>query len=145
MTWPTPPSSPRRGVTPFDSCRTRTSTSAVLAVSVDTSCCVDVTDSDDEPVPYAKSSGAAARREQQAREHRTARQPTGTAVNDRMAHQSRLPALDGVDAPNTLTANWDLLESAGVFATISVLTRASRANPTLLANYTALAGVARSI
>jgi hypothetical protein len=85
------------------------STSAMLSASLDVSCCVDVTDSDDEFVPYAESSSAAARRENRARERRTLSvtdgKPTVTVISDRVANDSHAPALGTVDAPSTCHAH----------------------------------------
>ncbi len=80
------------------------STSAVLSVSIDASCCVDVADSDDELVPYAESSTTVTRREQRAQERRTADKST-VAVSDRVAYPPHALALGTVDAASTLRAN----------------------------------------
>jgi hypothetical protein len=82
------------------------STSAVLSASLDASCCVDVTDSDDELVPYADSSSAAARREKRPQERRTLSvtegKPTVAVVGDRVSTGPHAPALGTVDAPSRL-------------------------------------------
>ncbi len=110
-----------------------TSTSAVLCASLDASCCVDVTDSDDELVPYAES--YAARREKRARERLTAGKPTVAVVSDRVAHQPHAPALGTVDAPSTLHGH-GAYEATGVLTKTDVPYSCST-KPCIVIGYTA--------